>query len=231
MSQRSEKRSLMHTRVVESTLLGNGRNMVSRVLFWIRNSLSLTEFWGKLGSLPGKRWGPKDSLSSVFGTVLPETVFGPFPRFLLMYPCLLSSCIDVIIVVVIVVVLRFFFVLEPVVALGCYICEIFTESDQNTAPYKLSLSLSLSLSRLFIYLSLCLSLCVCLSLLVWKHCRFSFIVCAFVVSVRVFVSVVFQNVFSCFCCLSLLVLWLLFCCWFSLIFKLFCCSYDLFLLV
>ena len=30
-------------------------------------------------SLPGTRWGPKNSLSSVFETVLSETVCGPFP--------------------------------------------------------------------------------------------------------------------------------------------------------
>ena len=70
--------------------------------FGEENSLSLTEFWSKLGefcqklgefalahkcqaernslsSLPGTQWAPKKPLSSVFETVLPETVFGQFP--------------------------------------------------------------------------------------------------------------------------------------------------------
>ena len=74
------------------------------VCFGEENSLSFTEFWGKLGefceklgefalahkykaernslsSLPRTRCGPKNSLSSVFETVLSETIFGPFPIF------------------------------------------------------------------------------------------------------------------------------------------------------
>ena len=82
-------------------LLGNGRNTVSRVLFRRRE---LTEFYGKLGEfceklgelwctnsrLRGTHWvrypelsePQKNSLSSVFETVFPETVFGPFPNYI-----------------------------------------------------------------------------------------------------------------------------------------------------
>ena len=35
--------------IVALSGIGNGRNTASRVLFRRKNSLSLTEFWGKLG--------------------------------------------------------------------------------------------------------------------------------------------------------------------------------------
>ena len=81
--------------------LGNGRTTVSRVLFRKRD---LTEFCSKLGEFCEKlsefafgtqiigreeltEFSPqssvrakKNSLSSVFQTVLPETVFGPSPE-------------------------------------------------------------------------------------------------------------------------------------------------------
>ena len=78
---------------ITATLLGNGRNTVSRVLFRRRE---LTEFWGKLGEFWGKLgefglhtnkgWEELTDWNSVspkklteFGVcVLPETVFGPF---------------------------------------------------------------------------------------------------------------------------------------------------------
>ena len=80
--------------------IGSGQNTVSRVLFRKRE---LTEFCGKLGefcdklgefalahkqkkaerislgSLPGTRSKPKNSLSSLCETVLSETVLSPFP--------------------------------------------------------------------------------------------------------------------------------------------------------
>ena len=77
-----------------------GRILFREYCFGEENSLSLTEFYGKLGEF-GERLGefafaqiigweeltefaprnsvsPENSLSSVFETVLPETVFGPF---------------------------------------------------------------------------------------------------------------------------------------------------------
>ena len=85
-------------------VLGNGRSTVSRVLFrrreltephwvlrqtqWVLRKTRWVRFgtqiigWEELAEFsPGSRWGPKNSLSSVFETMLFETVFGPFPRF------------------------------------------------------------------------------------------------------------------------------------------------------
>ena len=87
-----------------SSPVGSRRNTVSRVLFrrkeltephwvvlqqarWVLRK-KLGEFAlahkklaerNSLSSLPGTRWAQKNSLSSVFETVLPETIFGPFP--------------------------------------------------------------------------------------------------------------------------------------------------------
>ena len=84
--------------------VGNGRNTVSRVLFrkkrthWASLSFgansvssarnSVSSLWRTNYRLrgthwvpsPGTQWAPKNSLSSVFETLLPETLFGPFPK-------------------------------------------------------------------------------------------------------------------------------------------------------
>ena len=53
---------------------------VRRKTRWVRFSTQIKGWENSLSSLPATQWAPKNSLSSVFETVLRETVFGPFPN-------------------------------------------------------------------------------------------------------------------------------------------------------
>ena len=98
----SSSRGFTGSSQASSTILGNGRNTVSRVLSrrreltephwvlrqtqWVLRKTRWVRFgtqiigWEELTELsPGTQWGQKISLSSAFETVLSETVFGPFP--------------------------------------------------------------------------------------------------------------------------------------------------------
>ena len=72
----------------KSTVLKERTHRVLRQALWVSAKDSVSSFWHTHAtlkeltelSLPGTRWGPKNSLSSVFEAVLSETLFSPPPR-------------------------------------------------------------------------------------------------------------------------------------------------------